>query len=69
MQLYALLAEAATLAPTTGEIAVGRLLPLTYGLAEEVYPHLLEPDLNSFPWWLPLWRSPPRRPAPRRSRG
>ena len=69
MQLYALLAEAATLAPTTGEIAVGRLLPLTYGLAEEVYPQLLEADLNSFPWWLPLWSPQPastlRRPPPR----
>src|SRR5207253_4842565 len=68
-QLYALLAEAATLAPTTGEIAVGRLLPLTYGLAEEVYPQLLEADLNSFPWWLPLWSPQPastlRRPPPR----
>jgi uncharacterized protein (DUF58 family) len=72
LQLYAMLADVANLAPATGEVAVQRLLPLAYGLAEEVYPHLLEPDVNYFPWWLPLWSPQPaytlRRP-PRRGHG
>jgi len=67
-----MLSDAAALKPTTGEIAVGLLLPLAYGLAAEVYPHLLEPDVNYFPWWLPLWSPQPaytlrRPPLPRRT--
>jgi uncharacterized protein (DUF58 family) len=54
VHLFNLLADAASLTPATGEAAVARLLPLAYGLAEEVYPQLLESELNAFPWWLPL---------------
>jgi uncharacterized protein (DUF58 family) len=54
LQLYARLADVANRTPTTGEATPQRLLPLAYGLAQEVYPHLLEPDVNAFPWWLPL---------------
>jgi uncharacterized protein (DUF58 family) len=55
LQLFNLLAEVAALTPTTGEVAVNRLLPLAYGLCEEVYPQLLQADVNYYPWWLPLW--------------
>jgi uncharacterized protein (DUF58 family) len=55
-----LLAEAAVLAPTTSpsQANLEDLLPLAYSFAEEVYPDLLRPDLNSFPFWLP-WLLPP----------
>jgi uncharacterized protein (DUF58 family) len=72
LQLYSMLADVATLAPATGEAAVERLLPLAYGLAQEVYPHLLDADLNYFPWWLPLWSPKPAytlRRRPVRGRG
>jgi uncharacterized protein (DUF58 family) len=73
VQLRGMLADVAGLAPTTSEVAVARLLPLAYGLAQEVYPHLLETDVNQFPWWLPFWAPQPawtlRRPPPGRSLG
>jgi uncharacterized protein (DUF58 family) len=55
LEMYGMLADVANLAPTTGAAAVERLLPLAFGLAQEVYPHLLDADLNYYPWWLPLW--------------
>jgi uncharacterized protein (DUF58 family) len=55
LRIFEVLADAATLAPTTGETAVAQLLPLAHRLAEEVYPQLLEPQVNYFPNWLPLW--------------
>jgi uncharacterized protein (DUF58 family) len=71
VQLHTTLADVAGLAPTTGEMPVARLLPLAYGLAQEVYPHLLESDVNHFPWWLPFWAPQPaytlRRRPPGRS--
>jgi hypothetical protein len=73
VQLHTMLADVAGLAPTTGAMAVPRLLPLAYGLAQEVYPQLLESDVNHFPWWLPLWAPQPastmRRLPPGRSLG
>src|SRR5205807_7199641 len=59
VQLFHVLAEAAGLAPATGEAAVARLLPRAYGLAREVYPHLLDRDVNHVPWWLPWWAPQP----------
>jgi uncharacterized protein (DUF58 family) len=51
------LADAAGLAPATGEAEVAELLPLAHAFAEEVYPNLLRPDLNRVPVWLP-WLHP-----------
>ena len=52
------LAEAAGLAPATGRARVDTLLPLGYAFAQEVYPELLRPDINRFPFWL-AWLWPP----------
>src|SRR5205807_909850 len=46
VQLLNVLADAAGLAPATGEGRVATLLPLAYALAREVYPNLLRPALN-----------------------
>ena len=50
------LAQAAGLAPTTGQAELSTLLPLGYGLAREIYPEMMRPDWNRFPFWLAwLW--------------
>jgi uncharacterized protein (DUF58 family) len=59
VQLLNRLAEAADLAPSTGEARLYPLLRLAYGLARELYPDQLRRDLNRSPWWLPwLWPQP-----------
>jgi uncharacterized protein (DUF58 family) len=72
VHLFHLLAEAAALAPSTGEVTVDRLLPLAYALAREIYPQDLDAEVNHFPWWLG-WLSPQPaytlRVAPLRSAG
>jgi uncharacterized protein (DUF58 family) len=55
IELFGILADAAALPPTTGAVEVTRLLPLAYGVAQEIYPQLLAAEVNRFPWWLPLW--------------
>jgi len=57
VQLFNVLAEAAALAPSTGEATMPGLLPRAYGLAQEVYPERLDGDVNHFPWWL-AWLFP-----------
>ncbi len=72
VQLMNLLAEAASAMPAV-EVPVHRLLPLAYGLAQDLYPEFLLAENNAFPLWLPLW-SPrpaylePRPPLPARAR-
>jgi uncharacterized protein (DUF58 family) len=51
VQLINILADAAGLAPATGEARVATLLPLAFRFAQEVYPYLLRPDLNRIPTW------------------
>ena len=51
VQLLNVLADAAGLAPATGEARVATLLPLAYAFAREVYPYLFRPDLNQEPSW------------------
>jgi uncharacterized protein (DUF58 family) len=60
VRILNLLADAAGLAPSTGEAPPDALLPLAYGFCQDVYPELLEPDINRFPAYL-SWLSP--RPA------
>ena len=51
------LSDAAVLAPSMGQTPLDRLLPLAYGFAQEVYPRLLNSDVNHVPFWLP-WLTP-----------
>jgi uncharacterized protein (DUF58 family) len=46
------LADAATLGPAAERVHPDHLLPLAYSFAQDVYPDLLQPSVNSFPWWL-----------------
>ena len=66
-QLLNVLADAANLAPASGDANVNHLLPLAYTFAQEVYPDLLRPGVNRVPFWLAwLWPMPtyPHRPRP-----
>jgi hypothetical protein len=67
VQVLHLLADAAGLVATTGQARVGEMLPLAYAFAEEVYPHLLGPDINHVPFWLRWFGTRPpwvmRRPG------
>jgi uncharacterized protein (DUF58 family) len=67
--MYDELADAAGLPATAAEAPVEPLLPLAAGLAEEVYPELMRPELNRVPFWLPwFWPLPAharRRPGRR----
>ncbi|MFO0969818.1 MAG: DUF58 domain-containing protein [Gemmataceae bacterium] len=69
LELIHLLSEHADLLPRTNRISLPSLLPLAYGLAQDLYPELLRRDLNAFPWWLPAWSPRPlytaRLPGPR----
>jgi uncharacterized protein (DUF58 family) len=59
LQQLNILAEAASLAPTSGEVRLRQLLPRAYSFAREVYPDLMRHDLNHVPWWLAwLWPQP-----------
>jgi uncharacterized protein (DUF58 family) len=55
--LLNLLADTAGQAPGTGKVAVSALLPLAHAFAEEVYPSLLQNDVNQVPFWV-RWLSP-----------
>jgi hypothetical protein len=64
--LLNVLAEAGGLAPTTGKAPLLDLLPVAYAFAQEVYPHLLRPEVNRVPFWLPwLWPLPAEVARPR----
>ena len=58
-RLLAELADVADLPLQTEYAALNQLLPLAYALAQETYPDLLDPDVNSFPFWLPWWAPQP----------
>jgi uncharacterized protein (DUF58 family) len=62
--LLHVLADAAALAPATGRADVAALVPLAHAFAEEVYPHLLRPNLNHVPVWLPWLRPKPAFTVP-----
>jgi uncharacterized protein (DUF58 family) len=59
LRLIQRLADAADLAPHVALAPLERLVPLAYGLAQDLYPELLERGVNAFPWWLPLWAPQP----------
>jgi hypothetical protein len=62
------LADAAELAPVAEFAPLERLTPLAYGLAQDVYPELLDKQVNAFPWWLPLWSPQPIYTVPTAAR-
>jgi uncharacterized protein (DUF58 family) len=53
-----LLADAAGLAPASGQAKVNTLMPLAYSVAQEIYPDQMRSELNRFPGWL-AWLWPP----------
>jgi hypothetical protein len=55
MRLFESLSDAACLAPATCTLAIREIVRLAFALASEIYPQLLEPDINSMRWWLPLY--------------
>lgn len=59
------LAEAADLAPREQSLSLETLLPLAYGLAQDISPDLVAEERNAFPWWLPLWSPQPVWAIPR----
>jgi uncharacterized protein (DUF58 family) len=50
-QMLNLLADAAALAPASARVDLDHLLPLAHSFAQEVYPELMRPAVNSLPFW------------------
>jgi uncharacterized protein (DUF58 family) len=63
------LADAAKLAPAAGSVNPEELIPVAHSFAEEVYPHLLRPEINRVPFWVPWLWNVPKYPKPRFSFG
>ena len=59
LRMFGLLTDIAGLIPQTPRTTVRALLPIAYGLVQEVYPQWLERDVNRFPLWLPFWSPQP----------
>ncbi|MFN4259303.1 MAG: DUF58 domain-containing protein [Gemmataceae bacterium] len=53
IRLLQVLTDAANQAPATGTVEVEEVLPLAYGVADELYPDMLDAERNHFPLWLP----------------
>ena len=51
LQILSALTDSACLLPTAGDVDAHYLLNLAYGFAKEVYPDLLEEEINTYPWW------------------
>jgi uncharacterized protein (DUF58 family) len=59
VRMLNVLADAAGLAPATGQAPLPELLRLAHALAQEVYPYLMRPEINTVPFWLPwVWAQP-----------
>jgi uncharacterized protein (DUF58 family) len=54
-----LLTDAADLFPQTNQAPLARLLPLAYGVLQDLYPDWLDANVNSWPFWLPFWSPQP----------
>ena len=59
MQLLDALTDAAGLMPHNPQARLDQLLPYGYALAQDLYPDLLDADVNAFPFWLPFWSPQP----------
>jgi uncharacterized protein (DUF58 family) len=59
VKLTNLLTDAADLFPEVSRMPLARLLPLAYGVLQDLYPDWLDPEVNSWPIWLPYWSPQP----------
>jgi uncharacterized protein (DUF58 family) len=59
LRLLEALTDAACLLPEYPQADLLGLLGYAYALAQDVYPDLLQRDINALPWWLPLWAPQP----------
>ncbi len=59
VRLTHLLADAADQFPEADQVPLARILPLAYSVLQEIYPAWLDPEVNSWPFWLPLWSPQP----------
>jgi uncharacterized protein (DUF58 family) len=64
LQTIGLLTDVAGLIPHTPRARVRDLVPVAYGLAQDLYPDWLERDVNYFPGWLPFWSPQPNWTIP-----
>lgn len=55
LRVLGVLTDIAGLVPRTPRAPVRDLIPIAFGLVQDVYPEWLEADVNAFPFWLPLW--------------
>ena len=49
------LSDSAGLMPEARGVPLERLLPLAYGVVQDLHPERLERDVNAMPAWLPYW--------------
>ncbi|HLW67041.1 MAG TPA: DUF58 domain-containing protein [Gemmataceae bacterium] len=54
VELLRHLAEASRLPPSSSAADLESLLPIAYAFAQEVYSELLDNEVNSFRWWIPI---------------
>jgi hypothetical protein len=64
LHVLGLLTSVAGLVPSTPRARVRDLAPVAFGLVQDVYPEWLDPDVNYFPSWLPLWAPKPKWTLP-----
>ena len=64
LKMLGVLTRAASLVPHTPDAKLGQLLPIAYGLVQDVYPDWLDRDVNHFPAWLPIWSPQPSYTIP-----
>ncbi len=60
LRLLGLLTDVAGLIARTPRATVSDLVPVAYGLVQDVYPEWLDRDANWFPAWLAFWAPQPR---------
>jgi uncharacterized protein (DUF58 family) len=64
MQIIGRLTDVAGLMPHTPQATVRSLLPIAFGLVQDLYPEWLDADVNGVPWWLPWWSPQPSSTIP-----
>ncbi len=63
-QMLGMLTDVAGLIPHSRHATMRDLTPVAYALARDLYPELLDSDVNYFPWWLPFWSPQPKWTIP-----
>jgi uncharacterized protein (DUF58 family) len=64
LQMIGLLTDVAGLIPYSAHAKVRELVPVAFGLAQDLYPDWLDDDVNYFPRWLPFWSPQPNYTIP-----